>query len=357
MSLVGMVTYQIYLLTSRAMFPDIRANAMPAQWGLSMTLMIMIVLCYMVKSLPIWWREAAFSFGASATAIMVLWILSQSPQLSALSFAAGLALIPMFAAVGAQQPFGFTCVPAVLTCVAAAWLLKPSTPLHTIVFHDTLLMIVNNAVFALILAYTLEHGARKGWLLSNIERLQGQRLLAATRCLHELSALDPLTGIYNRRHFDNNFQRLWDEAVQDERPLAMLVIDVDFFKLYNDGHGHPVGDGCLKQVATTISQVALAFHGLAARIGGEEFGILLPGADLKQIAELGERVCAAVRRDGIEHRDTKVAGHNIVTVSVGAASLLPARGGSKLALIAMADDALYQAKNLGRNQVAALRVP
>lgn len=357
MSLVGMVIYQIYLLSSRAMFPDIQANAMPAQWGLSMTLLIMTVVCYMAKSLPGWWREAIFSFGASATAIMVLWILSQSQQLSALSFAAGLALIPMFAAVGAQQPFWFTFVPAVVTCVAAAWFLKPSVPLHTIVFHDTLLMIVNNAVFALILAYTLEHGARKGWLLSNIERLQGQRLLAATRCLHDLSALDPLTGIYNRRHFDNDFQRLWDEAVQDERPLAMLVIDVDFFKLYNDGYGHPVGDGCLKQVATTINQVAVACHGLAARLGGEEFGILLPGADVKQIVELGERVCAAVRRDGIEHRYTKVEGHNTVTVSVGAASLLPAKGGSKLALIAMADDALYQAKNLGRNRVAALRVP
>lgn len=357
MAVLGLVIYNIYFLSSRAMFPDVQASALMAQWGLSAFLLVLTVVIFKLVALSIMWREALFSMGISAAAVVTLWVLSQSQQTSALSFAVCLALIPMFSGVGARQPFWFTCVPAVITCVAALLLLKPVGPLQTLVFNDTILMVVNNTVFTLILAYTLEHGARKAWLLSHIEQLQRKALIAATQRLHELSTRDPLTGLCNRRQFEDDLQRIWDEGLQDETPVAMLIIDVDFFKLYNDGHGHPAGDRCLQQVATTIGQVAQRAHALAARLGGEEFGILLRGGDTEQILQLGEQVCAAVRLAGMPHRDSKVPGHAIVTVSVGAASLLPAQGGHQRALFAMADDALYQAKNSGRNRVAALRVP
>lgn len=357
MSVLGLVIYLIYMASSRAMFPDVPSNALFVLLGLGILLLTLAVWSYKQTSLTSFMREALFSIGTSVAALMALWMLSQSQQLSALSFATSLALIPLFAGVGARQPFWFTCVPVVMTCLGSILLLKPVGEIQTLVFYDSVLMIVNNAAFTLILAYTLEYGARKNWLLSNVDRLQRQELMAATQRLHELSTQDPLTGIANRRQFDNDLERLSNKCMQEERPLAMLLIDVDFFKFYNDGYGHPAGDACLKVVAATISQVALAAHALPARMGGEEFGILMPGGDIHQILALGEQVCSAMRNAAIEHRYSQVPGHQIVTVSVGAASMMPAKGADRMALIAMADDALYRAKNLGRNRVTAMCAP
>ncbi|MBC7700111.1 GGDEF domain-containing protein [Aquabacterium sp.] len=181
--------------------------------------------------------------------------------------------------------------------------------------------------------------------------------MTATERLHEMSMLDPLTGICNRRQFEEDFQRIWLDSLYSGKPLAMLIIDVDFFKLFNDGYGHPMGDRCLKQVAAAISQTAQEGLGLTARLGGEEFGILLPGANAKQATELGERVCAAVRNAAIEHRFSQVPGHPNVTVSVGAASVVAQKRVNRRTLFAMADDALYQAKHAGRNRVATLTGP
>ena len=351
MSLLGLGIYQIYLLSSLAMFPDLPAHALAVQFGFSAAVLLLAVAGYAFKALPSRWREALFSLCASVMAVMTLWLLSQSHQLTALSFAASLALVPLFAGAGAQQPFWFASVPAAATCLAAAWLLKPVGGAQALVFQDSLLMIVNNTVFALILAYTLEHGARKAWLQSRIEKLQSQALITATQRLHELSTQDSLTGLSNRRQFDRDAQRLWDACLQDERPLAMLIIDVDFFKLYNDGYGHPAGDRCLRQIASIIQHVAQMADALAFRLGGEEFGVLLPGAGSEQIESLGDQVCAAVRQAGLPHLHSKLPDHKIMTTSVGAASLMPIKGGSVSALITLADDALYQAKNAGRNRV------
>jgi diguanylate cyclase (GGDEF)-like protein len=223
-----------------------------------------------------------------------------------------------------------------------------------LVFADSLLMVFTNTMFTLILAYTLEHGTRKEWLLSQIERQQGDALQAATQRLHGLSMLDPLTGICNRRQFEADFQRIWADSEPDHRPLAMLMIDVDFFKHYNDAHGHPAGDRCLKQVAQALSKAAWQAHGLVARLGGEEFVILLPGADIHQAERVGEAVCEAVRQAGIPHGHTQVPGLATLSVSVGATSLVARKGTAPRSVFALADQALYIAKNGGRNRVATL---
>lgn len=160
-----------------------------------------------------------------------------------------------------------------------------------------------------------------------------------------------MTGLNNRRQFDADFERIWSEALQDRRPVALLIVDVDFFKNYNDGYGHPAGDRCLQQLATELGSVAEASKGLAARLGGEEFCVLLPGTNQEQAVGVGERVCAAVRETRIPHGYSATAPH--VTVSIGAASLTPADDQPRSALLAAADGALYQAKASGRDRVAA----
>jgi diguanylate cyclase (GGDEF)-like protein len=355
-AVLGLVVFNIYTLSSRGMLPDIQGSVFMTQIWLSLTMMVVAAGAYFLP-IPLLWRETMFSLGTASVGIVSAWVMSQSHQLTAIAYSVSLVLIPMFSGVAARQPFWFTCVPAVVTCIAATVFLRPVGAAQTLVASDSVVMIATNTVFTLILAYTLEYGARKGWLLTQIERIQGEALQAATRRLHDLSVLDPLTGISNRRQFEDIFQSTWIEAEKDHRQIAVLVIDVDFFKLYNDGYGHPVGDRCLKQVAAAICETAQAGKGFAARLGGEEFGILLPDADKAQAVQMGECICAAVRLAGIEHRFTKVPGQSVVTVSIGVVSLAAARDVTRHTLFAIADDALYQAKKDGRNRVAFLNQP
>jgi diguanylate cyclase (GGDEF)-like protein len=353
---LGLVIYNIYTLSSRAMLPDVQGGVFMMQIWLSLTFMAVAVAAYFLR-VSLFWRETYFSMGTAVVGIMTAWVISQSQQLTAIAYSVCLVLIPMFSGVAARQPFWFTCVPALATCIAAMVFLRPVGAVQTLVASDSVVMIATNTLFTLILAYTLEYGARKGWLLTQIERLQGEALQAASRRLHDLSVLDPLTGISNRRHFEDTFHRAWTEAEMNHRHIAVLVIDVDFFKLYNDGYGHPVGDRCLKQVAAIINETAYAGNAFAARLGGEEFGILLLDADKPQAVQMGECICAAVSLAGIEHRYSRVPGQSIVTVSVGSASLAVAKQMNWRALYAIADDALYQAKKDGRNRVAYLSQP
>lgn len=353
MTVLGLLIYNTYVLTSWASFPDIRYSALVGQSALSAGMLVMTIISLRYKA-GWFWRETLFSAGICLIAVGSSWILAQSRTLTALSFSVSLVMVPMFSGVGARQPFWFTCVPAMFTLAAITVLFKPVDPVAAVVFKDSVFMVANCTLYTLILAYTLEYGARKEWLFARIGELQREALAAASKRLHQLSMLDPLTGICNRRQFEDDFQRIWHDALHDRRQTALLIIDVDFFKLYNDNYGHPVGDRCLKQVAAAISQTAQAQRGLTARLGGEEFGVLLPGADLDQAEQLGEQICAAVRQVGIEHRHSPAAG--LVTVSVGVASVMPAKGLNRRTLFATADDALYRAKSSGRNRVAAMPV-
>lgn len=170
--------------------------------------------------------------------------------------------------------------------------------------------------------------------------------------LRAMAAIDGLTGIANRRAFD---ARAALEVARIRRggvPLALLLCDVDHFKLYNDAYGHPAGDACLRSVASALASQARRAEDLAARLGGEEFGLLLPGCSLDAAYAIAEGFGAAVRALCIPHARSTTAPH--VTVSVGVAALPPSRLGPTetdvAALLAAADGALYEAKHGGRDQ-------
>jgi diguanylate cyclase (GGDEF)-like protein len=348
-SIIGLLIYNGFIFINKAMFPDIGQDVLMVQLWLSLFMMIMTITGFLMR-MPLAWREALYCLGTSVVAFISTWVLAHSQQTSALGFAVSLAMIPMFSGVGARQPFWFTCTTALITCVGAAWLLTPHDALQRLVYIDSLFVIVNLTVYTLVLAYTLEHSQRKEWLLAQLDERQRQALEAATQRLQQLSAVDPLTGICNRRQFEHDLNRIWQESLQDERPVAMLIVDIDHFKPYNDGYGHPQGDQCLRQVADILTKVAHAGKGLAARMGGEEFGILLPGANVAAAVALGERLCKAVRAANIEH---SYSGAGIVTISVGVASIRPDAGVDRISLFATADKALYEAKRMGRNRVVA----
>jgi diguanylate cyclase (GGDEF)-like protein len=170
--------------------------------------------------------------------------------------------------------------------------------------------------------------------------------------LHEMVARDGLTGIQNRRMFDQHIQRVWQQAVRETERVAVLLIDVDCFKDYNDRYGHQAGDECLRAVAASLSQCARRPLDFVARYGGEEFAMVLFEASREYVAEVSTRIQRSIAELNIPHEASSVAGR--LTVSVGAAFILPSAGRTCEGLIQLADEALYSAKEQGRNRVVVM---
>jgi diguanylate cyclase (GGDEF)-like protein len=171
----------------------------------------------------------------------------------------------------------------------------------------------------------------------------------ANRQLMSLAFNDGLTGIPNRRYFDIRFKRDYRSAQRHARSLAVVMIDVDEFKKFNDHYGHGAGDACLRHVAQLLRSVANRPDDFLARYGGEEFVLLLPDTDLEGATRVAEEARAAVFDAGIPH---EVAAHQRVTLSLGVATLVPTPSGIREYLLKAADEALYRAKQQGRNCAA-----
>ncbi len=174
-------------------------------------------------------------------------------------------------------------------------------------------------------------------------------LLKAKNQLEALAHLDGLTNLPNRRQFDDRLNKEWRRMQREQQELAVLMMDIDYFKGYNDHYGHGAGDECLKQVAAALAGALVRPGDLVARYGGEEFTAILPATDREGARLTAERLRGAVEALGLPHERSQAAGH--VTVSIGCACGVPAPDGSPAMLLAAADRMLYRAKEQGRNQV------
>ena len=167
--------------------------------------------------------------------------------------------------------------------------------------------------------------------------------------LNRLVNVDGLTRVANRRHFDNYLAQEWSRLKREQNNLALILCDVDHFKLYNDTYGHLHGDDCLRRVATEISQAVKRPADLVARYGGEEFGIILPNTEQGGAQNLAQKIQDAVRKLGIAHCASPTSEH--VTISIGVAECIPSEDRSLEELIKAADNALYLAKQEGRDRI------
>jgi diguanylate cyclase (GGDEF)-like protein len=177
-----------------------------------------------------------------------------------------------------------------------------------------------------------------------------QQLQLANQVLHQLSTHDGLTGVANRRQFDEVLLIEWRRAARINGPISLIMVDIDHFKLFNDEYGHQAGDDTLKEVAYALQDSVQRAGDLIARYGGEEFAIILPGTQPEEAARLAEAIREAV--EGRKIRHALSIAFRYVTVSVGVASVYAVRDGSPAELVAAADRALYAAKRGGRNRVA-----
>jgi diguanylate cyclase (GGDEF)-like protein len=223
------------------------------------------------------------------------------------------------------------CGLTVATYVAAATWLHMSP---TVMFHSYVLL-AGGVAACVIFVLHLEKIARQSFL-------EG-RLIA------ELAQRDPLTGTRNRRVFDEHLELLWQQAIASQRALAILLIDIDHFKAYNDFYGHQAGDLALRQVAQTIQKSVHGPLDILTRYGGEEFAVILYDVDEQQAREVAERIRTVVGELNIEHRAS--GPYSRVTISIGVAALQPSADRSPGGALQLADQALYAAKRQGRNCV------
>jgi diguanylate cyclase (GGDEF)-like protein len=183
------------------------------------------------------------------------------------------------------------------------------------------------------------------------EKISRLRFLEAA-LLSEMVARDGLTGIQNRRMFDQHIHRVWQQAVRDGQRVAVLLVDIDCFKDYNDRYGHQAGDECLRAVAVSLTQGARRPLDFVARYGGEEFAVILYEASREYVAEVLTRIQRTIAELNIPHEASRVASR--LTVSIGAAFILPGASRTHDGLIQLADEALYSAKEQGRNRVVVM---
>jgi diguanylate cyclase (GGDEF)-like protein len=177
-----------------------------------------------------------------------------------------------------------------------------------------------------------------------------QRLLSETNDqLTRLSTTDELTGIANRRRFDEALATEWQRGARQKDRLSLLMIDIDHFKLYNDHYGHLAGDECLRRVSHLLNEGVRRAGELVARYGGEEFVVLLPNTDIDLAKAIAKRCMDQVRAAAIPHGRSPTATH--LTLSIGVACTVPDMERQPDALVREADAALYRAKDVGRNNI------
>lgn len=218
---------------------------------------------------------------------------------------------------------------AVYAVLAAAW---AGLPGNDLLYSTSTLMLTN--VLCLAGAYKLEYLRRAVWL----EARQ-----------HEGHALrDGMTGLGNRRRFDEHFARIWQQAQRNGTLVSLLLVDMDHFKKFNDRYGHQAGDEALKSLADVLSANARRPLDVAARFGGEEFAVLLYDANRDYAVRIAESIMSGLREAAIPHADSSTGR---LTASIGVATAVPVTGRSSAGLLQLADQALYAAKDAGRNQL------
>ncbi len=167
--------------------------------------------------------------------------------------------------------------------------------------------------------------------------------------LEKLAGIDELTGVPNRRRFDETLTAEWNRAWRSSSPLALILLDIDFFKAYNDHYGHPQGDDCLRRVAAVLATTAKRASDTLVRYGGEEFAAILPATAQDSAVNMAELMRYRVMEQAIPHSYSEVA--SCVTISLGVAARVPDGHNTAAGLVRAADGALYRAKHAGRNRV------
>ena len=277
-----------------------------------------------------------------------LFAISQSHAVAI--WVAGIMVLMVYSAIGIQLrfPYALTALTAILVLYALA--LHYTQTLGATEQINLVTVAAVTGAYLLLANWRLERESRRSYLLILRERLQRQDLSVRNTELDVLARMDPLTGLANRRAYDAWLAAAWaQEASAPRGRLGLIVIDVDRFKAFNDYYGHAAGDACLKQMALCLRDQLRGTSDLVARLGGEEFAILLPSLTEDLCADIAERIRLAVEALEVPHQG--LGQHSLLTISLGVASHQIQPAITAASLFEAADAALYEAKITGGNRV------
>ncbi len=302
---------------------------------------------------PPFWREG-LTLAANLVCICVTMYLVSISRGTFLPFAAaGVVVLMVYSAIGVQLRFYHALVALIVIVVTYGMALDARDDITRVNKLDLVVIAAVTASYLMLANWRMEREIRRSYLLVLRERLQRQDLSLRNLELDELARRDPLTGLANRRAYDAWLSAAWTQEGETERGgrgrLGLIVIDVDRFKAFNDFYGHAAGDSCLKKIAVCLREQLRGTTDLVARLGGEEFAVLLPGLPESVCADVAERMRMAVQRLELPH--SGIGPHGLVSVSAGVASYPIVPATSPSALFEAADSALYEAKVSGRNRV------
>jgi diguanylate cyclase (GGDEF)-like protein len=354
--LVAFAVFNGFLLTDYLLVGDVFWLAVKVRLLIFTPLaLVLLSLCWFGRqwllSKPPMLTEAVIVFSGTAAAACLAYILSASQWPTSQLYLAGLPVIIMYGNLVQRLRFWYAVMfSGMVVSVHLGSLLSLSVfnPRLTL---PLLMLTLASALFTLMANHALERDHRRRYLLTLNQTSMLQRLEDVRLNLQTLSRVDALTGLFNRRHFHDYLQRVWQCAQHGGDDVAIIILDVDHFKKFNDRYGHQAGDVCLAKVAQAMKGCLRQPTDLVARLGGEEFIAVLPNTNLTDAQAAAERIRQAVESLHIPHEASSTAA--VVTVSVGLARGAARPGQPDDLLITAADQALYQAKREGRNRVVA----
>ena len=346
-----------------ALFPILQADVPDIAWQCRLLYLGIAMPIALANGLLMWFqpppvlRESLVLSATASFACIGLYLFGRSREPNAPLFVAGVEVLLVYSAIGIQLRFRYALAAMVIIITAYAIALHAHPEIPEPNQHFLVGVVWATAGYLMVANWRLERSYRRNYLLMLGERKQCQDLSLRNIELDELARHDPLTGLANRRAYDSWLAACW--AQEGARPgghLGLIVLDVDRFKAFNDFYGHAAGDSCLKKIAVCLREQLRGTTDLVARLGGEEFAVLVPGLSEANCADVAERMRLAVQRLELPH--SGLGPHGLVTISAGVASFAVASCHSPASLFEAADTALYEAKMSGRNQVCvATREP
>ncbi len=327
---------------------------LPAQfsqmWWVRLTIILCMLCVFLLAYRPALrpWLQWLIVIDAQVGTLGILLFASMATPPIRYYYQGGILLVMLIIFVLSRLQFGYGLLCAFLLTVmnnVFFWLVDRESMVQAIAREYILLI---GLTFVMIGNFLSDRTLRQNYLQHRLLDLDNQDLALNNRHLSYLTAMDGLTLIANRRTLDSTLQTEFARALRKNDTLSLLMIDVDYFKQFNDTYGHPAGDNCLRHIAQTLRQFARRPGDLAARYGGEEFAIVLSGATEPDAMTIAESVRTEILALAIPHLRSQ---HGTVTVSIGVASLIPTPNQDTATLYQQADQALYRAKRSGRNRV------
>ena len=351
--LISILAFNLFYIGEWLLTHQITRREMILQLGV-ITPLCLVVNLLMRFNPPFWLREGSVSFMACLIACAYLYLQLGKGQVAIALTLVGVIVTAMFTAVVMRLRFYFSLVASVVITVAGTIFLGLD---HTLKSDEKItglaLMIIAISI-GLMSNYSLEREERLGYLRFLESEVHRQEMAQMNLRLAKLSSIDKLTALPNRRAYEEQFDHLWQQARAEATPLALILIDVDHFKVLNDIRGHSYGDDVLRRVGSLLPQALRSTADFAARYGGEEFVVLLPRTDRESAERVAERIRALIEMAGSPQQNPHLDTECLiwVTASCGISTCTPTGGLRKETLLESADKAMYQAKFEGRNRVS-----